>query len=488
LNRQIFDSFHNHSHKKVAPLRNRFFLVGIFIYFLLLVAGRLLIDKAGAAELTPSHLTVLPNGMRVLVKSEHGLGVVAINLVIHTGSAQDDANAPGAAHFLEHLAFRGSAQYKPGEVNALIENAGGTVNAGTLRDFTHFYATVPAKAFAATLAALADATLNPNLDNQEIERERGIIQKELLRQQEDPRTAMWDIAHHALFGDAPYGRPVGGFPQALGQVTRDKIVTYHHHWYVPNNISLIIVGDIGEAEALQAARTTFGNFVPGPAKLPEDVDPKGSPNGREETYYHNGSMIFVGLAVKGAPVAHAGEVCTLDVLLSLLGDGSNSRLQAMLQDANARASRAGAEFLTGRAPAPFLIWATCKPDQLAAVKAGIEKELRAIADGEVPPAEIQAAKRRVETSYWFNNETYTDQADMLGFYDAIDSYRFADDYIKRIHAVTPEMVRNAARSYFASSARVWLEFLPRPAPNDNSSEQAHAAASKQSIAARKPTY
>jgi predicted Zn-dependent peptidase len=151
----------------------------------------------------------------------------------------------------------------------------------------------------------------------------------------------------------------------------------------------------------------------------------------------------------------------MDVLLAMLAEGNNPRLQTLLLENESLAFATGAEFLTSRQPSPFLIWAASRPEKAAEVKAKLDKEMTSIADGNITSAEVAAAKRRLEMSFWSSDETYTDQADVLGFYAAIDSYRFASEYIPLVRAVTVEDVKAVAKIYFAPSARVGLSLLPK---------------------------
>jgi predicted Zn-dependent peptidase len=383
-----------------------------------------------------------------------------VNLVIRAGSGHEDEGESGAAHFLEHMLFRGSQNHSAGEVEAYIEGLGGAVNAGTLRDFTHFYAIVPKGSFEESLQALADAVLYPTLDSFEIERERGIILREITRHQEGSREMLWDLAHRALFSEHPYGRPVQGSSEMVFNLGRESLIAFHHRWYVPNNMALIIVGDVSEAEALMKAKETFGGVSRGPIGETRRAVGSTPAASREQTYYHAGSVAYVGLAVKAPGISSPRSVCAMDVVQALLAEGKTSRLQVLLREEEPLAMGVGAEYLTSREPSPFLIWAACRPDKVAEVQAKIEEIITSLRSAEIDAAEIAAAKRRLETAFWLANETYTDQADMFGFAEAIDSYRFAAEYTSRIRAISPAEVKRAAQTCFSPQDRVWLLLLP----------------------------
>lgn len=414
-----------------------------------------------AAEVTSPRVRSLPNGVRVIVKSDHGLGLVAMNLVIRAGSRHEGEAESGVAHFLEHMLFRGSRSHLPGDVEASIEAMGGAASAGTLRDFTHVYAIVPSAAFEETLEALADAVFHPNLDRLEMERERRVILHEIAGYREGAREMLWDLAHQALFSDHPYGRPVNGTRDSILNMGREQLVAFHNRWYVPNNIAVVIVGDVSESEAIAAAEKAFNGLIRGPVNTARRKAYSPSPGSRQQVYYHRGPLAYVGLTVKAPGMSSPLAVCATDVLQALLAEGRTSLLQPLVRGIKAPAVMAGAEFLTSREPSPFLIWAGCTADKTQQVKEEIERQISTIAGGKITPDEIITAKRRLETAYWLANETYIDQADVLGFYEAIDSHRFATDYVSRIRAVTPADVKKAAQTYFAPERRVWLMLLPQ---------------------------
>ena len=449
--------------KRSIQFKNDYFILSAALFLIAAIS-----DISASPAMIEASAATLPNGLQVIVKSDHNLPVVAINIVIRAGSGNEPAGSEGAAHFLEHMLFRGSRSNAAGKVEAFIEAQGGAANAGTLRDFTHVYATVPVGVFKETLQALADAVLYPSLETAEIDQERTTILSEIARQNEDPRATLWDLSQRALFPKHPYAHPVNGSPETIFRLGREALVSFHKRWYVPNNIAVVVVGDINESEVLPVVKSIFGPLNPGPASQPVERNPDSLPAKREQVYYHDGSLSYIGIAVKAPGISSPREICAMDVLLAMLAEGNNPRLQTLLLENESLAFATGAEFLTSRQPSPFLIWAACRPEKAAEVKEKLDKEMTSIADGNIAAAEVSAAKRRLEMSFWSSDETYADQADVLGFYAAIDSYRFASEYIPLVRAVTVEEVRAAAKIYFASSARMWLSLLPKK-PGDESS-------------------
>jgi zinc protease len=431
----------------------------IFGYFFLLATFFGLAGQAFCAPLPPQ-VEVLPNGARIIVATDHSLPLVAINLVVRAGSAYEEEGQSGTAHLLEHLLFCGSRNYPAGGVQKIIEDQGGSVNAGTLRDFTHLYAIVPTQGFEKTLAALGDALLYPALEEGEINRERGILLGEIVDQREDPQAVLWDMAFQALLPEHPYRHPVSGEIGSLLNLTREQLQRFHRRWYAPERISLIIVGDISREQALAAGKQLFDKLPSNTGgKTPAPAEGNSPPTNQEK--YHNGALAFVGLAARGPGIASPREVCAMDVLLSLLEESKNSLLGQSLLGNPQVAFSTGGDFLTSRYPSPFLLWASCPPSRRAAVKNQMAQALERVASGEITSADLAAAKSSLLTAFWLSNETFSDRADVLGFYEALGDLQFGREYAQRIKAVTLTDIQIAAKKYFSDSNRAWIELIPQ---------------------------
>jgi zinc protease len=438
---------------RIAPLKK-------WPWVIFLLAACLALAGKGFCAAPNPEVEVLDNGVRVISVSDPGLPLVAVNIVVRAGSACEPEGQSGVAHLLEHLLFRGSRNYRPGEVAEVIESQGGAANAGTLRDFIHLYAVVPTAGFEKTLAALSDALLYPSLDDMEIERERGVLLQEIAGDSENPQAVLWDLAHKALLPDHPYSHPVSGEANSLFGLNREQLQRFHDLWFVSERISVVIVGDISHERALALAKQNFAGLPRssgGKECLP--VTPGGAIS--DQVSYHGGALAFIGLAARAPAVSSPREVCVCDVLLSLLGNGRDSLLRRSLMGDAMLALDTGGEFLTSRGSSPFLLWASCRPEQREGVKSRMAAALDQVIAGQVTPAELAAAKRDLMTSYWLSNETYVDRADVLGFYEALQDLQFGRGYIVQVRAVGLSDIQAAAKKYFSPTQRVWIELIPR---------------------------
>ncbi|MDW8103843.1 MAG: pitrilysin family protein [Armatimonadota bacterium] len=426
------------------------------VWFLVLWCGLLALSPARAGSLPPEsiQLRTLPNGLRVLVREAREAPLVTIDLWVRAGSVRETPETNGVAHMIEHLLFRGTAKRGRGEVDRDIEDLGATLNATTSRDWMHLYTTVASQYWKQALEVVADAVQNSALRPDDVEREQMIILDELARAADDPiRDANQRLAE-LLFQKHPYRLPVAATRDAIIRIQREQVVEFYRKYYVPNNASLVIVGDVKEAEAFAMAEKLFGDWqrreITDPE--PEPEPPPDSP--RHARFRVRRSAPVVGIGFQAPPVKEVKDVCACDVLLALLGrrDGLLTRL--LVVEAKV-ATRVTTEFLTQRYPGLFSIVVELpeggNPQQVEAMVVGA---LQQLAKTPVSEAELTRAKREILGEYLFGLETTEGQASTLGFYEMIDTYQFALDYEKNILAVTVEDVRRAVEKYLHPDRRV----------------------------------
>ncbi|GIV18289.1 MAG: peptidase M16 [Armatimonadota bacterium] len=398
-------------------------------------------------------LKTLPNGLRVLVREAHEAPLVTIDLWIRAGSSRETAETNGVAHFMEHLLFRGTAKRGRGEVDRDIEELGATLNATTSRDWMHLYTTVASRYWQNALEVIADAVQNSALRPEDVEREQMIILDELARAADDPvRDANQRLAE-LLFQKHPYRLPVAATRDSIIRIQREQVVEFYRKYYVPNNASLVIVGDVTEAEAFAAAEKLFGKWQKRDITDP-DPEPESPPDSpRHAQFKVRRGFPVVGIGFMAPSVKEVKEVCACDLLLALLGrrDGLLTRLLV----GQGVATRVTTEFLTQRDPGLFSIVVELpeggNPQQVEAMVVGA---LQQLAKTPVTEAELARAKREILGEYLFGMETTEGQASTLGFYEMVDTYLFATEYEKNVLAVTAEDVRRVVEKYLNPERRV----------------------------------
>jgi len=431
-----------------------------------LIAGAVAAMTLGAAQAAPLqvftpdaiHFWRLGNGLRVVLKEDHSAPAVAINVVVRAGSRAETANNNGIAHFLEHMVFRSARAGGHDSLSAPIEAVGGLINGGTLRDFAHYSAVVPAPHFRLALDGLAKSLIHPIFEPAAVDAERTVLAREAQQLADQPSAVAWDTAFQLAYGAHPYALPISGAHAAIAAIDADALAAFHRRLYVPGNASVVIVGDIGPDQAKAAVAAAFGQWKA--AAAPPVVPPPPPLAGPVERIVSRPApCATVTVAFRALGISQPRQVCAADLLLALIGEGYTSRLKRALVDARL-ADEFSVSFLTQAAPGLFGVQATCSPDRIQAVRRAIEGEAARLGADLVSDDELAKAKQRLVHEYAFANETFEDQAATLGFYEAIASYQFAVGYLDRVRSITAAELQAVAHACLDPAHEVWVAIRP----------------------------
>jgi predicted Zn-dependent peptidase len=397
------------------------------------------------------------NGLRLIVCEDSEASVVSVELFVRAGSADDPPGQEGIAHLLEHVLWTGGSAR---DARLRVEQIGGAVNAGTLRDFTRFYATVPSGGLDIALQALAAIVLQDHLEQHNVVRERQVVLEESAIRGENARAVLNDLAFQQLYGRAhPYGHAIEGTEATLATIGPAQLSVFHDTWYVPNNMGVIVAGNAPFEHARTAVASLFGDLLPGTITRLNRPDPGLLPPKREHTANMPVGQAHIAAVFLGPSASEHGPVCVSDVIATLLASPPCGRLARALQEDCDLASAAGVEFLTQRDPALFAVWAVCDTEHVPAVKEIISRKLVSLSTEPVPGQELAAAKRLLAAAYAFANETPQDRAATLAFYDAVDTFRSATHYLARVQALTSREITHTAARLFAEP--LWIVIEPR---------------------------
>ena len=205
--------------------------------------------------------TKLENGVAAVVCPRPSRGLAAVDVWVRAGSALERPGEFGAAHFVEHLLFRGTAQRDSGEADREIEALGGLLNAGTTRDFAHLFAVLPAERLPEVLAVMADVLMASRMLDAHVTIERSIILDELASALNDPDRGAVESAFRIAWAGTPYSRPVLSFPTDIAKLDRDSIVAFYRRCYQPEHIVVVVAGEVGLNATIEAVKSTFGTIM-----------------------------------------------------------------------------------------------------------------------------------------------------------------------------------------------------------------------------------
>ncbi|MBI2553765.1 MAG: insulinase family protein, partial [Candidatus Rokubacteria bacterium] len=208
--------------------------------------GALQASSSDDKGLPPPTRQVLGNGMRLIIQDHRAADVVALYLFAGVGGRDEAPNQLGFSHFQEHMRFKGTDTQPPGWVDRAVEGVGGKSDAKTSLDYTFYSVIVPAEETGNGIRILAEMAFRSKFDPVELKREGDVILEEGNIEQDTPRTALVRGLYGLVFRDHPYGRSILGSPETLGAATRETVVAYYRRHYVPENMTLVVVGPVSE--------------------------------------------------------------------------------------------------------------------------------------------------------------------------------------------------------------------------------------------------
>lgn len=208
--------------------------------------------------------------MNVFVKVDKRAPIVTQQLWYHVGSADERSGATGLAHLLEHMMFNGTKKYPSEYISNAVSKVGGSSNAFTSYDFTTYFETLPVAHLETVMMLEADRMKNLKITPDSFKKELAVVREERrLRTTDSPQAKFYENFFNASFMNSGYRNPVIGWDEDLVKLTPEVTNEWYERWYAPNNVSLVIVGDVDPKKILRLARKHFGSIKPQPSQSRE---------------------------------------------------------------------------------------------------------------------------------------------------------------------------------------------------------------------------
>lgn len=414
-------------------------------------------------QLTPIHETVLPNGLTVLCVPHPEVGVVTVDAWVAVGSADETPALGGVSHFLEHMLFKGTERYGVGQIDREVERVGGYINAGTSHDFTHYYVTLAADRFDTALHIVAEVLQHSQLPPEELEKERQVILEEYARKQDNPQGLLWEELYDCAFLRGPYKAPVLGTPESLAGIDRAAMLDYYRRLYAPENISLVIVGDVDPVEAVEKASAAFADFqaTVRPVLRPEETATQYA-RGAERVVEKEINETYGVLAFPAPAMGAVEEAYALDVLQFVLGGGRASVLYQEIKEKRRLANAIGASYANSRYPDLFLVMYTCEGEKRDALEEAVLEILAEATRTPPAPRALERARVLLSNSHAFSVESTNGESSSVGYYRTIcKTTEFERNYMEGVRTVSAAQVIEQAQRLFDPGALVRACVRPR---------------------------
>ncbi len=408
--------------------------------------------------------TVLANGLTLLVQRDTAAPVASVQVWVKTGSIHEGGLlGAGLSHYLEHLLFKGTERRAGREISTTVQAHGGNINAYTTFDRTVYYIDLPSAHVGVALDVLADAVLHSTLPADEVAREKDVILREIAMGNDDPDHRLGEALFDTAFRQHPYRYPVIGYKDVFTAVTRDDLVSYYKARYVPNNLVVVVAGDIDPAVVRVLVEDHFG-AAPRAKLAPVLVLPEPAQLAPRALHRHEDvELTRAGLSWQIPGVTHH-DAPVLDLLSVLLGQGDSSALwQAVREKARLVHSIDATSWNPGETGL-FYISFICEPKHRAAATKAVRRELDRVAKQGFDPAQIRKGLRQLAVGEINTRKTMSGQASRLGAAEVVaGDVGFSKTYFERLARVTVADLRRVLGAYLGAERVTAVSLNPKSA-------------------------
>ncbi len=409
----------------------------------------------------PVERTILANGLTLLVKRDPSAALASVQVWVKTGSQHEgDFLGAGLSHYLEHMLFKGTARRAGREISATVQAHGGYINAYTTFDRTVYYIDLPSEHTGVAVDILADAVLNSTLPADEVAKEKDVILREIAMTRDDPDNRLWDALFATAFREHPYRQPIIGHRDVFAAVSREDLLAYYRARYVPNNLVVVVVGDVDPAAMRADVERHFGaapRVRLAPVLVPEEP-PQLAP--RREHRFEDVEATRAVLAWPIPGLAHA-DAPVLDLLSMVLGNGDSSVLWQEIRERTGLVHAIDASSWNPGTTGLFCISYTCDAGKREAAAAAIQAALARCLRRGFAAAQLRKAVRQLVVGEINSRKTMSGQASRLGVAEVVvGDLDHSRTFFEEVRRVRPADLVRALRTYLPAARQIEVSLNP----------------------------
>ena len=406
----------------------------------------------------------LPNGLHVILHQDNSAPVVTTSVMYHVGAKDEAAGRTGFAHFFEHLLFEGTKNIKRGEWFKIVSANGGSNNANTDPDRTYYYETFPSNNEQLGLWMEAERLRHPVINQIGVDTQREVVKEEKrLRMDNQPYGGLFNAILTTLFKKHPYKGTVIGSMEDLNSAKLEEFNAFFKKYYIPNNATLVVAGDIKPEQTKKWINEYFGS-IPKGTPITRNF-PKETPITQEfeETIYDANIQIPAYIFAYRTPAGNERDAYILSMLGSYLSKGKSSVLYKKLVD-NEKKALAVEAFNLGLVDHSIFAFFAIPMGNTSkdVLKKDIDAEIKKLQTDLISEEDYQKLQNQVENDFVNANSSVEGIANTLA-----DSYllkgntNLINEEINIYRSITREDLRNAAKKYLNSNQRAIINYLPK---------------------------
>ncbi|HQP98083.1 MAG TPA: pitrilysin family protein [bacterium] len=410
--------------------------------------------------LLPYREETLSCGANFISKEVSSVPIVAIDVWVSVGAAEEPEKYLGLSHFYEHMFFKGTKNLGVGEMDRAIKGLGGYNNAATAWDYTHYYVVVPSPGWQRAMEVLIDALRFPLFDPQEIESERQVIYEEIKRHEDTPWSKFYERFDEAAYARCPYSRNILGTFESLAGIDRDVFLEFLRTKYTPEHITVVTVGNIDRNEVRDRLEHFLDGLAPSDGNVTngafEMID---SPRTFDLHMPINQSYLLLGHPTPR--IAGTRDEAVLDLASILLGEGRSSRLYTLLKEELGLVSSVSTSCWSQVRAGLFVTEAVTDEENLPEVEKRILDELNRLCS--IPPGEkeLERGKKIALANYAFSNETVSSISHTYGSSQILGDIEHVVRYPDMIQSITSEELSGTLSRYLRENLLCVGHLLPK---------------------------
>jgi predicted Zn-dependent peptidase len=406
----------------------------------------------------------LPNGLHVILHQDNSIPTVAVTILYHVGSKDESSTRTGFAHFFEHLMFEGSVNIPRGEFDKYTQNAGGMNNANTTQDRTFYYELLPSNQLELGLWLESERLLHLRIDSAGVETQRKVVKEERsMRYDNQPYGSLIEQTFKHAYKVHPYQWTPIGSAQYIDEAKLEEFIAFHDKYYVPDNATLSIAGDINIEETKKLVAKYFADIPRGKQKIEriKIVEPPQTAEVRDIVY--DNIQLPAVIQAYHMPAMGTKDYYALQMLTNYLAVGESSRLVNSIVDKQQKAMYVGAFPYALEDAGLFIIFGMANMGVTAEdLEKAINTEIENAKSETLSDTDLQKLKNQTETEFVNQNATMAGIAENLANYHVyFGDANLINTEIERFMKVTKDDIRRVANQYLKKDNRVCLYYLPK---------------------------
>ena len=411
----------------------------------------------------------LPNGLHVILHEDHTAPVVSVGVMYHVGAKDEDPQRTGFAHFFEHLLFEGTENIPRGKWFEIVSSHGGQNNANTTDDRTYYYEVFPSNNLQLGLWMEAERMRHAVINQVGVDTQNEVVKEEKrLRYDNRPYGHLIEAVKENVFTKHPYHHTTIGKMEHLDAAKLDEFINFYHKFYIPNNATLVVAGDIDKAKTKELIQQYYASIPKGADIVRNKIVEPPITQERKVKYYDKNIQKPAIIQAYITPSMKDKDAYALDMLSTYLSDGKSSVLYKKLVDEKKKALMVGAFNMSQEDYGTYLIFAIPMNEQVSLqdLTNEIDEEIQKVQTDLISEKDFQKLLNKVENQFVNSNTSMKGIANNLVRYNVLyGDTNLINNELNIYRSITREYLREVAKKYLNKNQRVLIEYLPKKDAN-----------------------